>query len=183
MKTNPIVHSSAFTCLLLCVTWFTLVGSSYAGTWVPLRTDMKGSHTPHSGSDSKEVHQRWLEIELSGVGLKQNSQIRLEWVLYADDLDEDKVVEQAKGTEIVELAVGKTATVKTKETVFEYVRQHSERQGSGRKARFKLLKASGHRYHGWAVRAFSADALVGEAFSGGSLRNIDPLRPLSSDAP
>lgn len=174
MKTNPIGHSIAYNGLLLFITWFALAASSYAGTWVSLRADMKGSHAPHSGASSKESHRRWLEIELSGLGLKENAQIRLEWVLYADDLDADKVVEQAKGTEIVELAAGKTATVKTKETVFEYVRQHSERQGSGRKARFKLLKASGHRYHGWAVRAFSADTLVGEAFSDGSLRNINP---------
>jgi hypothetical protein len=172
MKTNSIVRSVAFNCLLLCVTWLTQVGTSYAGTWVQVRADLKGSHTAHSGASSKESHQRWLEIELSGLGLKQNAQIKLEWVLYADDLDEDKIVEQAKGTETVEMVAGKTATVKTKETVFEYIRQHSERQGSGRRAQFKLIKASGHRYHGWAIRAFSADALVGEAFSSGSLRNI-----------
>ncbi len=165
MKTNSIVHSSTFNCLLLCVTWFTLVGSSYAGTWVSLRTDMKGNHTPHSGSSSKEVHQRWLEIELSAMGRDEAAQVRLRWSFFADDLDAEKPVEHAKGSELVELAPGKAVIVKTKEVTFEYTRQHSEKISGGRRPRYKNVKATGKRYHGWAVRAYIGDDLVGEAFS------------------
>jgi hypothetical protein len=126
---------------------------------------MKGSHEAHSGSSAEEKHHRWLEIKVSGTGIKENSQLRLEWTFFADDLDADEIVKQADGTEIVDLLPGKSGGVKTKEVIFDYTRQHSERIRGGSRPVFKKIDAAGHRYHGWIVRAFIGDEKVGEASS------------------
>lgn len=158
---------------------FTLVlfftSSSRAEGWVQLNVDMKGSHDSHSGSSAKESHHRWLEIKLAGMSLKKTSAVQLKWTFFADDLDHDKVINKASGTETVELAQGKVAAITTKETVFDYVRQHSEKSGSGRKSKYKLVNATGQRYHGWAVQAFVGNEVVGEAYSSREIASlIDP---------
>ena len=165
MKTRFLFPTFSSVPALLCTGWLLTAGHGRAAPWVQLKPEMKGSHDAHSGSSSEEVHHRWLEVALSGISLKEDTQVRLEWRFFADDLEGDKIVEQATGTETIQVPAGKTAALKTKDTVFEYVRQHSERQGTGRRARFQLVKASGRRYHGWAVRAFIGSELVGEAFS------------------
>jgi hypothetical protein len=126
---------------------------------------MKGSHEAHSGTSAEEKHHRWLEIKVSGTGLKDSAQLRLEWTFFADDLSADKIVKQADGTETIELLAGKSGAVKTKEVIFDYTRQHSERIRGGRRPVFKKIDATGHRYHGWVVRAFIGSDLVGEASS------------------
>lgn len=141
------------------------ISQCFAGTWVPLQVDMKGSHEAHSGSSAEEKHHRWLEIKVNGTGLKENAQLRLEWTFFADDLDADEIIKQADGTEMIELLPGKSGSVKTKEVIFDYTRQHSERIRGGRRPVFKKIDATGHRYHGWVVRAFIRSELVGEASS------------------
>ena len=152
--------------------------SSRAEAWVQLNVDMKGSHDAHPGSSAKESHHRWLEVKLVGMSLKETSVVQLKWTFFADDLDHDKVINKASGTETVDLGQGQVATIKTKDTVFEYVRQHSEKTGSGRRARSKLVKATGQRYHGWAVQVFVGNEMAGEAYSS---RDIAPLATPSID--
>lgn len=142
-----------------------LISNCLAGTWVPMQVDMKGSHEAHSGSSAEEKHHRWLEIKLSGTGIKENTQLRLEWTFFADDLDADKIVKQADGSETIELLPGKSGAMKTKEVIFDYTRQHSERIRGGRRPVFKKIDATGHRYHGWIVRAFVGNEKVSEASS------------------
>jgi hypothetical protein len=144
---------------------FLFISPCFAGTWVPLQVDMKGSHEAHSGTSAEEKHHRWLEIKVSGTGLKDSAQLRLEWTFFADDLSADKIVKQADGTETIELLAGKSGAVKTKEVIFDYTRQHSERIRGGRRPVFKKIDATGHRYHGWVVRAFIGNEKVGEASS------------------
>lgn len=141
------------------------ISQCFAGTWVPLKVDMKGTHEAHSASSAEEKHHRWLEIKVSGTGLKDSAQLRLEWTFFADDLDADEIIKQADGAETIELIPGKSGAVKTKEVIFDYTRQHSERIRGGRRPVFKKIDATGHRYHGWVVRAFIGDEKVGEASS------------------
>ena len=141
------------------------ISNCLAGTWVPMQVDMKGTHEAHSGTSAEEKHHRWLEIKVSGTGIKENAQLRLEWTFFADDLSADKIVKQADGTETIELLAGKSGAVKTKEVIFDYTRQHSERIRGGRRPVFKKIDATGHRYHGWVVRAFIGNEKVGEASS------------------
>ena len=139
--------------------------NAMAGTWVPMQVDMKGTHEAHSGTSAEEKHHRWLEIKVSGTGIKENAQLRLEWTFFSDDLSADKIVKQADGTETIELLPGKSGEVKTKEVIFDYTRQHSERIRGGSRPVLKKIDAAGHRYHGWIVRAFIGDEKVGEASS------------------
>lgn len=81
-------------------------------------------------------------------------------------------MKQAFGTNAVELVQGGVATIKTKPTTFTYTPRHSIRTGSGRRARFKTVEATGVRFHGWAVRAFIGDQLAGEAYSIESIKKL-----------
>jgi len=141
------------------------ISQCFAGTWVPLQVDMKGTHEAHSGTSAEEKHHRWLEIKVTGTGLKDSAQLRLEWTFFADDLDADEIIKQADGIEMIDLLPGKSGGIKTKEVIFDYTRQHSERIRGGSRPVFKKIDATGHRYHGWVVRAFIGDEKVGEASS------------------
>jgi hypothetical protein len=132
---------------------------------VTLQVDMKGSHKPHAGNDSSEEHHRWLEITASAMSLDQAKPVTIEWCFFADNLSTGKVVEHARGSEILELQPGRPASLRGKDTVFSYVRQHSERSGGGRRPVYKKVEASGFRYHGWGVTARVDGKVLGEAYS------------------
>ena len=148
------------------------ISHCFAGTWVPLQVDMKGTHEAHSGTSAEEKHHRWLEIKVSGTGLKDSAQLRLEWTFFADDLDADEIIKQADGIEMIDLLPGKSGGIKTKEVIFDYTRQHSERIRGGSRPVFKKIDATGHRYHGWVVRAFIGDEKVVEASSSRDLAKL-----------
>jgi hypothetical protein len=139
--------------------------STFASNSILLSVDMKGSHKQHSGKDTAEEHIRWLEISASSMSLIQPAQVTLEWHFFADDLKADEVVEHVKGSEVIEMQPGKVVEIKTKETVFSYVRQHAERVSGGRRASYKRVEATGTRYHGWGVRALMDGKVIAEAFS------------------
>lgn len=137
---------------------------------VRLQVAVKGEHDAPKGS-VQEVHQRWLEISATAFHLEKEK-VRIEWILYGDDLTAKKVINQTAGANTVELAQSKLAMIKTKPTTFTYTPRHSVRTGSGRRARFKTVEATGIRYHGWAVRAFIGDQLAGEAYSIESIKKL-----------
>lgn len=142
-----------------------LAATSPASDNVTLQVDMKGSHKPHAGNDSSEEHHRWLEITASAMSLDHTKSVALEWRFFADNLSTGKVVEHARGSEVLELQPGRPATLQGKDTVFSYVRQHSERSGGGRRPIYKKMEASGFRYHGWGVKARVDGKVLGEAYS------------------
>lgn len=132
---------------------------------VTLQVDMNGLHKPHAGNDSSEEHHRWLEITAAAMSLDQAKTVTIEWRFFADNLSTGKVVEHARGSEVLELQPGRPATLQGRDTVFAYVRQHSERSGGGRRPIYKKVEASGFRYHGWAVTARIDGKVLGEAYS------------------
>lgn len=132
---------------------------------------VKGEHDDPKGS-VQEVHQRWLEISATAFHLAKPEKVRVEWSLFGDDLEAKKVIKQAAGASTVELAQGKVAMIKTKPTIFTYTPRHSVKTGSGRRARFKTIEATGIRFHGWAVRAYIGDQLAGEAYSIASIKKL-----------
>lgn len=178
METKPVVPTKRaalkkcrctpahFVFILLTTATATLADNS-----VRLQVAVKGEHNDPKGS-VQEVHQRWLEISATAFHLEKPEKVRIEWTLYGDDLTAKKVVKQASGTNAAELAQSGIATIKTKPTTFTYTPRHSVRTGSGRRARFKTVEATGIRYHGWAVRAFIGDQLAGEAYSIESIRKL-----------
>lgn len=137
---------------------------AFADNSVKLQVTLKGEHKDPAKSVA-EVNQRWLEIAATAFHLEKPAEVRLEWSLYGDNLDSDNVVKHGEGTESVMLEQSKKADVKTKAVTFNFTPRHSERSGSGRRARFKTVEATGTRYHGWGVRAFVDGKLAGEAYS------------------
>lgn len=131
---------------------------------IKLQVALKGEHNDAEKS-VEEVNLRWLEISATAFRLDKPSKIRLEWSFWGDNLDTKKVFKHAEGTEFLELAQSKQSLIKTKNTTFKYTPRHSVKTGSGRRAVYKRVEATGIRYHGWAVRAFIDDKLVGEAYS------------------
>ncbi|OYW70463.1 MAG: hypothetical protein B7Z37_30655 [Verrucomicrobia bacterium 12-59-8] len=149
----------------------TTATAALADNSVRLRVAVKGEHNDPRGS-VQEVHRRWLEVSATAFHLERPEKVRIEWTLFGDDLTAKKVVKQASGVDTVELAQGQVATSKTKPATFTYTPRHSVRTGSGRRARFKTVEATGIRYHGWAVRAFIGDQLAGEAYSIESIKKL-----------
>lgn len=151
---------------ILLTAFVTLVASTAAASDnVSLQVDMKGLHKPHAGNDSSEEHHRWLEITAAAMSLDQPKSVTLEWCFFADDLSTGKVVEHARGSEVLALQPGRPVRLRGKDTVFSYVRQHSVRSGSGRRPVYKKVEASGFRYHGWGVVARVDGKVLGEAYS------------------
>lgn len=149
------------------IAFFLIVTTSatcLADNSIKLQVVLKGEHDDPAKS-VEEVNRRWLEISATAFRLDKPGKIRLEWSFWGDNLDLKKVVRQAEGTEFIELAQSKQSMVKTKEAVFKFTPRHSVKSGSGRRAVFKRVEATGIRYHGWAVRAFMEEKLVGEAYS------------------
>ncbi len=173
-RTSPIKHrrsslrriSVRIICILLTTTGVALADNS-----IKLQVAVKGEHNDPKDS-VQEVHQRWLEVTATAFHLIKPEKVRIEWTLFGDDLTAKKVVKQAFGTNAVELVQGGVATIKTKPTTFTYTPRHSIRTGSGRRARFKTVEATGVRFHGWAVRAFIGDQLAGEAYSIESIKKL-----------
>jgi|GEM_PF-2197659 len=155
-----------FVFILLTTATATLADNS-----VKLRVAVKGEHSDPRGS-VQEVHQRWMEVSATAFHLERPEKIRIEWTLFGDDLAAKKIVKHASGVDTVELAQSQAATIKTKPATFTYTPRHSVKTGSGRRARFKTVEATGIRYHGWAVRAFIGDQLAGEAYSIESIKKL-----------
>ncbi len=98
--------------------------------------------------------------------------MRLEWAFFGDNLDSDKVVKHGRGTETVEMEQSKKGDAKTKLVIFTYTPRHSVRTGNGKRARSKVVEATGVRYHAWGVRAVVDGKLAGEAYSTPSIQKL-----------
>jgi hypothetical protein len=163
MKTKP-YH--IYACLIrVLAAVFLAIGYATASTSIVLSVDLKSNHGTHSSKSAPDENHRWLEISASAMGLESPTQITLEWTFFADDLGGGKAKPHAKGSETVQLTRGEVVEVKTKDTVFSYVREHAEKVSGGRRVTYKKVAATGSRFHGWAVRAFIGTELVGEAYS------------------
>ncbi len=147
-------------------------GSALADNVIKLQVAAKSEHNDPKGNNPQEVQSRWLEISATAFHLEKPAAVRLEWAFFGDNLDTDKVIKHGSGAETVELAQGKKADAKTKPVNFTYTPRHSVRTGSGKRARSKVVEATGVRYHAWGVRAFVDGKLAGEAYSTPSIQKL-----------
>ncbi|MBE2281958.1 MAG: hypothetical protein IAE77_00705 [Prosthecobacter sp.] len=154
-------------CILLATT-----GAALADNSIKLQVAPKSEHNDPKGNNPQEVQNRWLEISATAFHLEKPAAVRLEWAFFGDNLDTDKVVKHGSGTETVELAQSKQAVAKTKPVNFTFTPRHSVRTGSGKRARSKVIEATGVRYHAWGVRAFVDGKLAGEAYSSPSIQKL-----------
>jgi len=154
---------------VVTATLITFAFSAHADNSLLLDVNLKGKHTPHSGSSNAEVHHRWLEITVTPLRLSQPTSVDVEWTLFADDLASDQVVTFGQKIQALQMLPGQPVTMQSADTVFSYVREHGERVSGSRKAKYKKVEATGKQFHGWAVRAFIDGKAVAESYSHPSL--------------
>jgi len=159
--------SAHIVCILLTTT-----GAALADNSIKLQVAAKSEHNDPKGNNPQEVQSRWLEISATAFHLEKPAAVRLEWAFFGVNLDTDKVVKHGNGTETVELAQSKKADAKSKPVNFTYTPRHSVRTGSGKRARSKVVEATGVRYHAWGVRAFVDGKLAGEAYSTPNIQKL-----------
>lgn len=159
--------SAHIACVLLTTTGVALADNS-----IKLQVSAKSEHNDPKGNNPQEVQSRWLEISATAFHLEKPATVRLEWAFFGDNLNSNKVIKHGSGTENVELAQSKMADVKTKSVNFTYTPRHSERTGRGKRARSKVVEATGVRYHAWGVRAFVDGKLAGETYSSPSIQKL-----------
>lgn len=124
---------------------------------------MKTDHDDPKGSID-EVVKKHLEVELSGSASVQG-EIKVTCTFFADELAADKVVALKSDDLKATLEAGNSTRLVSPVVTFKFTPQHSQKSGSGKRAKYKRIEAVGKRYHGWAVRAYAGEKLVGEAYS------------------
>ena len=83
------------------------------------------------------------------------------------------IVVQKQGEQKVGIDPGQFAEVTTDKVLFEWIPQHAERTGSGRRSKAKKVDETGHRYHGYAVQVLQDGVVIGEAYSHRSLQKAE----------
>ena len=168
MKTRSLFASAL---LALTCGAANLSTTAFADDYIKLQVAVK-SDNDNAKAGQQETHRKWLEVSATAFHLPQPSQVRIEWTFFGDDLKADKVVKNGQGSESTQLEQSTRAVIKTKPVAFTYTPRHSEKTGSGKRAKYKTIEATGTRYHGWAVRAFVGDRLAGEEYSAAALKKL-----------
>lgn len=171
MKTRPII---LFTKSLLLSITLGFCTTLTAQMVKPVRVSaiVKTAHDDPKGSIA-EVVKKHLEIDISG-GASFLGDVKVTCTFFADDLSANKIV-ALKSTDLkAELVAGKSTRLTSPEVSFNFTPQHSEKSGSGRRAKYKRIEATGNRYHGWAVQVFRGSDLVGEAYSTNDIKKLFP---------
>lgn len=137
---------------------------------VSVTATVKTEHNDPKGSIA-EVVKKHLEIELRGSA-KLQGEVKVTCTFFADDLAGDKIVALKANDLKAGLEAGKSTRIASPDVTFNFTPQHSEKSGSGKRTRYKRIEATGNRYHGWAIRVFRGDQLVGEAYSIPSIKKL-----------
>ncbi len=169
MKTSRLIHTSH--CILLAfIVGFGAALYAQPSNHVSVTATVKTEHNDPKGSIA-EVVKKHLEIELRGSATLQG-EVKVTCTFFADDLAGDKIVALKANDLKAGLEAGKSTRIISPDVTFNFTPQHSEKSGSGKRAKYKRVEATGSRYHGWAIRVFRGDELVGEAYSIPSIKKL-----------
>ena len=131
---------------------------------------LKTEHDDPKGSIA-EVVKKHLEIEVSGSSSVQG-EVKVTCTFFADDLTTKKLTTMKSDNIKATLVAGMRTSLKSPVVTFSFTPEHSVKSGSGRRAKYKRVDATGKRYHGWAVQVYGGDSLVGEAYSLPALKTL-----------
>ena len=162
MNTTQLIQTTN----LILLTFMLGVGTSLKAqstNSIRVTATLKTDHDDPKGSIA-EVVKKSLEIEVSGSASVQGA-VKITYTFFADDLAAGKVVALKSNDLKATLEAGKSTRLISPVVSFNFTPQHSEKSGSGKRAKYKRIEATGNRYHGWAVRAYVGEKLVGEAYS------------------
>lgn len=166
MKTLLLITS------LLFSTAFSFAGSSHVTVNVEVESERGKKDTDKNEKTPDESRAHWLVVRVSNMSQIKLEGLTLKWALYADDLKRgtDAIVVQKEGEEQLGIDPGQYVDVTTAKVLFEWIPQHAERTGTGRRSRAKKVDETGHRYHGYSVQVLQDGVIIGEAFSHRSLQ-------------
>ena len=169
MKTLLLITS------LLFSTALTFAGNGHVTVNVEVESERGKKDTDKNSKTPDESRSHWLVVRLSNMSQVKLEGLTLKWALYADDLKRgtDAIVVQKSGEEKVGIDPGQLAEVSTDKVLFEWVPQHAERTGSGRRSKAKKVDETGRRYHGYAVQVLQDGVVIGEAYSHRSLQKAE----------
>lgn len=161
-------------CLLLITT-----GAGMADNTIRMQVSAKSKTLDAKVKTAVETQERWLEASVTAFHLEKASSVQLEWVLFGDNLETKEFVKHGKGSQTIDLAQGKNVNIVTKPVMFTYAPRHSVPVGTGRRAKVKVIEASGIRFHGWGIRAFVDGDLAGEAYSSSGVKKLIDMEVVS----
>lgn len=166
MKTLLLITS------LLFSTAFSFAGNGHVTVNVEVESERGKKDTDKNEKTPDESRSHWLVVRVSNMSQIKLEGLTLKWALYADDLKRgtDAIVVQKEGEEQLGIDPGQYVDVTTAKVLFEWIPQHAERTGTGRRARSKKVDETGHRYHGYSVQVLQDGVVIGEAFSHRSLQ-------------
>lgn len=166
MKTLLLITS------LLFSTSFSFAGSGHVTVNVEVESERGKKDTDKNEKTPDESRSHWLVVRVSNMSQIKLEGLTVKWALYADDLRRgtDAIVVQKEGEEQLGVDPGQYVDVTTAKVLFEWIPQHAERTGTGRRARAKKVDETGHRYHGYSVQVLQDGVIIGEAFSHRSLQ-------------
>jgi hypothetical protein len=122
-----------------------------------------------SGSTPTKTESRSLAVKITNRSNTDYEGLTLNWTLFAARLQRgaDITVPQERGTVQFGVAGGNAVyETETKGVNFTWTPKHSEKSGSGRRARFKKVDESGDRYNGYLVKVTDREGnVVGQAVS------------------
>jgi len=140
---------------------------------IAVKVDSENKSAEAKAVEKTRVH--WLNIRVTNNTGSKLEGLTLKWKLYAANLQrghDDVIVEKSGDMNISVDANGRFADITTPKVPFTYTPLHSEKSGSSRRATYKKVDESGHRYHGFHVQVMNGDTVIGEAISNESLRHL-----------
>lgn len=152
-----------------------LVGQAFAGSSVALQVQTQSENKTPGSKTVEKVHAHWLVVRVTNASGMKLEGLTLRWTLCAANLQrgaDDIRVERSGDIKFGVDTGGHFAELTTPKVPFSWVPQHAERSGSSRRAVYKTVPESGHRYHGYLVQVLNGDTIVAEAVSNEALRKI-----------
>lgn len=152
-----------FVCVLLLST---AASAGPSQVFLQVRVESESGPKKDDPKSSDESRARWLVVKVANPAPLAREGLTLKWTFYADDLKRgtDDIVVEKSGSESFGFgASGNSVEITTPKVVFQWTPQHSVRSGSGRRASYKRVDETGHRYHGYSVQILQDGVVIGEA--------------------
>ena len=165
-------------CLLTCLQFtasLSFAGTDHLTLNVEVESELGSKDADKNEKTRDESRSHWLVVHVSNMPHTHLEELTLNWALYADDLKSgtDAIVVQKEDEEKLGIDAGQFVEVTTPKVLFEWMPQHAERTGSGRRSRAKNVDETGHPYHGYAVQVLQDGFVIGEACSHRSLQKAE----------
>lgn len=152
-----------------------LAGHALAGSSVQVQVRSESENKSTSSKAVEKVRAHWLAVRVSSTSGAPLEGYTLRWTLYAANLQRGSDEVRVERSGDITFSVGTSphfVDLTTPHVPFSWTPQHSERSGSSRRAVYKVVPETGHRYHGYRVQVLNGDTVVADLVSNEALRKL-----------